>query len=255
MIDLHNALIAGRMIGGNGGSPAPEPVLIEKTITQNGTYNAASDNVDGYSGVTVNVPGVPVTFLKSVKSEGNSVVITDIIPQFTDEIHMTVKFSGSRRSTSGTDCFFGVQGSGPWFLAANPADVDISVYIGFDYTSPPGLMYSGIESGNAIPLVLRRYAPAIAGIRNSNIPSAISGDPQNFGFSVFGVSYNSTRAGRFGFYDMTVYDLTIISSSGAVKHHLVPAQSNSTGRGGLYDIVTGTFYGADSRYDDVVKEV
>lgn len=58
MIDLHNALIAGRMIGGSGGTPPPEPVLIEKTITANGTYNAASDNVDGYSAVTVNVPSL-----------------------------------------------------------------------------------------------------------------------------------------------------------------------------------------------------
>lgn len=32
------------------------PVLIEKTITENGTYNALSDNADGYSSVTVNVP-------------------------------------------------------------------------------------------------------------------------------------------------------------------------------------------------------
>lgn len=37
--------------GGGGG----EATLIEKTITSNGTYNASSDNADGYSSVTVNV--------------------------------------------------------------------------------------------------------------------------------------------------------------------------------------------------------
>lgn len=31
--------------------------LITKAITQNGTYNASSDNADGYSSVTVNVSG------------------------------------------------------------------------------------------------------------------------------------------------------------------------------------------------------
>ena len=36
---------------GGGGS-----TLITKTITQNGTYNASSDNADGYSQVTVTVP-------------------------------------------------------------------------------------------------------------------------------------------------------------------------------------------------------
>ena len=39
--------------GGSGGSSA---TLITKTITENGTYNASSDNADGYSIVTVNVP-------------------------------------------------------------------------------------------------------------------------------------------------------------------------------------------------------
>lgn len=38
-------------ISGGGGS-----TLITKTITQNGTYNASSDNADGYSQVTVTVP-------------------------------------------------------------------------------------------------------------------------------------------------------------------------------------------------------
>ena len=32
------------------------PELIKKNITENGTYTAASDNADGYSSVTVNVP-------------------------------------------------------------------------------------------------------------------------------------------------------------------------------------------------------
>lgn len=33
------------------------PTLITKSITENGTYNAESDNADGYSQVTVNVSG------------------------------------------------------------------------------------------------------------------------------------------------------------------------------------------------------
>lgn len=41
-------------IGGGSGST---PTLITKSITQNGTYNASSDNADGYSSVVVNVSG------------------------------------------------------------------------------------------------------------------------------------------------------------------------------------------------------
>lgn len=34
-----------------------QPTLVTKSITENGTYNASSDNADGYSSVTVNVSG------------------------------------------------------------------------------------------------------------------------------------------------------------------------------------------------------
>lgn len=49
-----------KCMGGGGGS---QPVLVTKTITQNGTYNASSDNADGYSQVTVNVSSTGVQFL------------------------------------------------------------------------------------------------------------------------------------------------------------------------------------------------
>lgn len=45
-------------LGGGGGSA---PVLITKSITQNGTYYASDDNADGYSEVTVAVSGGGVT--------------------------------------------------------------------------------------------------------------------------------------------------------------------------------------------------
>lgn len=37
--------------------PVPAPDLIEKSITENGEYNASADNADGYSKVTVDVAG------------------------------------------------------------------------------------------------------------------------------------------------------------------------------------------------------
>jgi len=46
----------GKALLSTGGGSA---TLITKTITQNGTYNASSDNADGYSSVTVNVGGTP----------------------------------------------------------------------------------------------------------------------------------------------------------------------------------------------------
>lgn len=54
------------------------PTLTTKNITQNGTYNASSDNADGYSSVTVNVSGgggskygaTGGTFLGDVDADG-----------------------------------------------------------------------------------------------------------------------------------------------------------------------------------------
>jgi hypothetical protein len=49
-----------------GGEP---PVLISKTINQNGSYNALSDEANGYSDVTVNVPIPPTLNILASASE------------------------------------------------------------------------------------------------------------------------------------------------------------------------------------------
>jgi len=49
--------VAGVLGGGSGGGGGGgEAVLVNKTVTANGTYASADDNADGYSEVTVNVP-------------------------------------------------------------------------------------------------------------------------------------------------------------------------------------------------------
>jgi hypothetical protein len=51
-MDLFEALLASKIAGGS----APAPVLIDKSITANGEYQASADEADGYSAVTVDVP-------------------------------------------------------------------------------------------------------------------------------------------------------------------------------------------------------
>lgn len=51
-MNLLHDLIRSKLAGSGGG----EAVLISKTITENGTYNASADSADGYKKVTVNVP-------------------------------------------------------------------------------------------------------------------------------------------------------------------------------------------------------
>lgn len=58
--NTNNLATAINSISGGGSA-----TLITKSITQNGTYNASSDNADGYSKVTVNVSGGEVVEAKS----------------------------------------------------------------------------------------------------------------------------------------------------------------------------------------------
>ena len=47
----------------------PEPTLIAKSISQNGTYNASDDNADGYSSVTVDVEGYQIKNIANVPTD------------------------------------------------------------------------------------------------------------------------------------------------------------------------------------------
>ena len=195
----------------------------------------------------------PVTFLKSVKSVGNSVVQTDIALDFDWEVHMSVMFSGTRKSTSPTYSFFGVGGSDPWFTAESTDGTSVAFYIGFDNNSNPAVTFNGIEPNTIIPIVARRNGDCICGIEYDSISDSVTGNPHSFGAAFFGVSTDSSTVLPFAYYDMTIYNVDIVNSTGSIIHKLVPAENN-VGRGGLFDLVTNKFYPADNRYDDLIKE-
>lgn len=56
----HESMIDPRDMAGYGKEKSSdEPALIDKTITENGAYDASDDGVSGYSSVTVDVSGGP----------------------------------------------------------------------------------------------------------------------------------------------------------------------------------------------------
>lgn len=58
-MELFDLFLAKAITGGS--SPSPGVVLIDKEITENGTYTAKEEGADGYSEVTVDVPsGIPI---------------------------------------------------------------------------------------------------------------------------------------------------------------------------------------------------
>ena len=63
-MDMHDILIAKKLAGGGGS----EPTLVEKTVTENGTYLASADSADGFSQVVMNVrsiDGIPISSANS----------------------------------------------------------------------------------------------------------------------------------------------------------------------------------------------
>lgn len=81
--------------GGGGGAD-----LGTKTITQNGTYNASSDNLDGYSQVTVNVQGgITPTGTKSISISSNGTTTEDVTNYASAEITVNVP-TGTARTSS-----------------------------------------------------------------------------------------------------------------------------------------------------------
>ena len=81
MADLLDLAMAAKLTGGGSAPspPAPEPVLITKNITANGTYSASDDSADGYSQVAVNVPSSPPPTLieKTITSNGTYAASAD----------------------------------------------------------------------------------------------------------------------------------------------------------------------------------
>ena len=103
--DIATAIInKGGTVGQNDGfeefvsdiSTIPNPVtptLITKSITSNGTYNASSDNADGYSQVTVDVSAQPT------------------VKQGTITYNTTYATSGNLYSVGADDLYVGIYGS------------------------------------------------------------------------------------------------------------------------------------------------
>ena len=267
MRDLHDLLIAGRMLGGSG---ADEPVLITKNITANGTYSAASDNADGYSAVTVAVPELPVTFVKGIKSVGNSVIITDFVPAY-DWITIADIKMGDIITASGG--FSYILGAG-----YAPSGVTTGLYtVSLRNAGTNGMIfavYSGNAYGDSGGFEISTYNADVIAARNTLVMRRGNAGNQFGAVSVI----NSTTATRtdvrtslaigglhtfnpdeniliYNTREITFYGVKFCDNTGVTLHDLVPAKSKNTNRAGLYDLVTGKFYPSSSDYDDFITEV
>lgn len=238
-----------------------KPTTVAKSITANDTYTAADDNVDGYSAVTVAVPELPITFLKSIKSLGNSVILTDIVNDYTDSVFFDIKLENPSYE-SGGDILYGVQDTAQHYLAAvskydQYSGATFVAYSGFvpasgdDYYVMVG--DNNLNKRNSIT-IRRGDGKCILGDASFTMSGTITDAAPTTGAVICGAARNGGIV-PYKRFNATIYGIQIFDSLGVLQHNLVPAQSKATGRGGLYDIITGTFYPAHEGFDDFIKEV
>lgn len=266
MLDVFDGILAARLCGTGGASPTPPaPVLIEKTVTANGVYNAEDDHADGYSSVTVNTPQLPVTFLKSIKSVGNSIILTDIVPNYNWDVFFDLMIENPKYN-SGNDIFFGTRKAvetSEHFLMAFGFAQNWSAYTawsGFSPTNQDSIYVSNIDNaiGKRQCCIMRRgNAKCIFGDKSFTMTTRTTDDTPSTPIGIAG--FDCDDPNEYGILpysrsDITIYGITLLDENGAVIHNLIPAKAKSNGRAGLYDVITGTFYPSDPEHDDFIKE-
>lgn len=256
MRDLHDLLIAGRILGGND-----SPELITKTVTENGTYSAASDNADGYSAVTVAVPELPVTFLKSIKSVGNSIIVTDIVPAYDDAAYVDMKAENLSTISGLSDIFFGIRKTSEHYLMTLSAGSNWSSFTAVSgFTAGGGDVFSvsnvtGELGVKQCAIIRRGNKNCIFGTKSFNMTVKTTDTTPTSPISISGFVNDNDEPIPYAKADLTIYGITMLNSSGVTLHNLVPAKSKTTNRAGLYDLVTGKFYQSHMNFDDFIMEV
>lgn len=262
MLDVFDGILAARLCGAGGASPTPPaPVLIEKTVTANGTYNAGDDNANGYSAVTVAVPQLPVTFLKSIKTLGNSVILTDIVPDYNWDVFFDLKMENP--VSTGAYEVLGVNYPTEHFLMTFPwyggNTIDYLAWAGFTPSSGDTYGITGEislqdEANKQNTAIMRRgRGGCIFGKHNYTMTNKTTDTAPSHPIVISGIDEGGTIY-PYSRGELTIYGIRIFNEYGALIHDFVPAKAKSNSRAGLYDVITGTFYPSDPEHDDFIKE-
>jgi len=160
----------------------PGATLTTKSITQNGTYNASSDNADGYSSVTVDVQG------------GGSAVVQPL----------SVTQNGTYNPPSGVDGYapvtVNVSGGGGDVEPTLPAEYQEVEYIDFDGDSYVTINSRYIQSGDVFETVMQYITNNTA--ENAALSTSITSSSPRFDIyfsSNQAAVYSANNISRGGF--------------------------------------------------------
>jgi hypothetical protein len=240
--DDKGSVVSAKEISAGGGG---EAVLIQKTITANGTFAAADDNADGFSSVTVDVPGglpkeVPdgYTQLKYVESTGTQIVNTGVTPTMDTTIEIQFyMMPGGRSFLFPTGC------TNPSIAVAIGSSTSGGGYCSFGNVGDKTL--GALPIGGDAPIytlskdeAIGRASPGLPVVSVALNATALENVNPATRIGIFG-RYNGNTPERFAF--MRLFREKIWDGD-TLLCEFVPAMENATEEVGLYDIVNGVFH-------------
>lgn len=233
-------------------------VLIQKTITQNGTYDPADDNADGYNEVIVNVSGGDIWPDEYIESSGTQYIDTGYIASDDSKFELMAEFPSSNQSYA---CAFGVRDSGG-DSAATASCLIFARYNAAAIVANFGSSAITLQNGNATYLKKTKYILIkgnISALTEDDVilgtlfTSSVSASSTNsiyiFGLDQGGSNYGSITNCTMKFYRLKIWESNIL------VHEFVPWKDSNdivclkdTVTGDLkYNSGTGVFiYGTDS---------
>lgn len=205
----------------------------------------------------------PVTFIKSIKSLGNSIIVTDIVPQNSWTLAADIKIGNAVSSTCDmlisaysytNNTLSGI------FNAQFGTNNILSVYIGQPWSASGTYAIQDINSeyGRMQTLTMRRGSgKSIFGSKSVQITTSETLQSPTVSLAICGKHHNSggETIVPFDIREVTIYGVKLYDSDGILIHNLVPAENNISHRAGLYDLITGAWYQSDPDFDDFIKEV
>lgn len=203
-------LLAAKILGKGGGSPTP-PVLIDKTITENGTYNAVDDEADGYKKVITDVPNT-----YTAADEGK--VVYNAALELQTAYPSTISENGTYTTTNNNSVTVDVQSNlttknitanGTYNASADSADGYSSVTVNVPQSTSTmnvQMNFNGESVGGAV-LVPDNVLSVELSIDMTSIPAYLLGNTTSL--TEFTIPERITEIGDGAFYGSGITSLLI----------------------------------------------
>lgn len=212
-----NPVFLGGSGGGGGGT------IVSKTITENGTYNALSDNADGYNPVVVAVGGIE----PALPAEYQEVEYIDFTPHCGYAVTIPASFLLEAKVSPATilpstdRCAFG-------YRESSSAQTD------FDLRARNGNVEFWTRAGTTDPNLSISCSPGDVVV--------VHGFAYNFRSTAFIGRYATYSSSSYFGFDGKIYYIKGWDDNKELSFKFVPCYLKADDTPGFYDVVADVFY-------------